>query len=125
MRTVHNLSIQKRRRKYLRNNSTKAEEFFWQYIKDSQLGYKFRRQHSIKNYIVDFYCPKLKLIVELDGEVHDYILQSNKDYLREEKLKKLGFKVIRYKNEDIKLNTDGVLKNLREVCEYINNNLDK
>jgi very-short-patch-repair endonuclease len=72
MSTVHNLKINKKKRQYLRNNATKAEKILWQKLKNSRLGYKFRRQHSIKEYITDFYCPKLKLIIEIDGDVHGF-----------------------------------------------------
>ena len=59
---------QKRRRQKLRNSSTPWERKLWNYLKNSQLdGYKFRRQYGIENYIVDFYCPKLKLVIEIDG----------------------------------------------------------
>ena len=59
-------------RKYLRNNSTKSEKILWNELKNSSfLGLKFRRQHGIGNYIVDFYCREKNLVIELDGEVHD------------------------------------------------------
>ncbi len=118
---IHNLLKHKKRRKSLRNNPTRAENILWRYIKGSQLGYKFRRQQSIKQYIVDFYCPKLNLIIELDGEVHNYILQNQKDWTREKNLEKLGFTIIRYKNEDVILNMADILDNLKEICDNLNN----
>ncbi|MDD5031453.1 MAG: endonuclease domain-containing protein [Patescibacteria group bacterium] len=114
MRAVHNLTIQKKTRQYLRNNATKAEKIFWQELRNNKIGVKFRRQHGIKGYVVDFYCPKLKLIIELDGVVHDFRKQRERDYLKEKELEKLNFKVIRYNNFDIMENIGEVMKDLRK-----------
>jgi very-short-patch-repair endonuclease len=68
---IHNRVELKPFRKKLRNNSTSAEATLWTYLKNRQLeGRKFRRQHSIGNYIADFYCPEEQLVIELDGEGH-------------------------------------------------------
>ncbi len=61
-------------------------------------GRKFRRQHSIDNYIVDFYCPKKKLIVELDGEIHDNFINKEYDFKRSNYLQAKGFKILRFEN---------------------------
>ncbi len=61
-------------------------------------GRKFRRQHSIDNYIVDFYCPKEKLIVELDGEIHDNFINKEYDFKRSNYLQAKGFKILRFEN---------------------------
>lgn len=69
---IHNRKYLKQRRKDLRNNATISEKRLWIALKKSQLkGRKFRRQHSIENYIVDFYCPSEKLIIEVDGNMHN------------------------------------------------------
>ena len=60
-------------------------------------GRKFRRQHSIENFIVDFYCPEEKLIIELDGEIHKNATAEEKDRKRDKRLEELGFKIIRFK----------------------------
>jgi len=66
-----NRKILKEKRKILRNNPTQVEAFLWGYLRNSRCeGRKFRRQSSIKNYIVDFYCPEEKLVIELDGDFH-------------------------------------------------------
>ena len=70
MKTIHNVKSLFERRKELRNNSTPQEILLWSKLKHSQVGFKFRRQHSIGGYIVDFYCPAKKLIIELDGKHH-------------------------------------------------------
>ena len=68
---INNVVYLKNTRKQLRNNPTKAEQVLWKYLKNKQIkGYKFRRQHSVGNYILDFYCPALKLCIEIDGDSH-------------------------------------------------------
>jgi len=110
---IHNYKHLEKRRKDLRNNSTTAEAFLWKYLQQKKLeGKKFRRQHSITNYIVDFYCPSEKLIIELDGEIHNNIVQQKHDFERTQNLELLGFIEIRFEN---KL----VFKNLNEVLEEI------
>ncbi|WP_208643530.1 endonuclease domain-containing protein [Pedobacter miscanthi] len=69
---IHNLKYLKEWRKELRNNLTPAEATMWKYLQNSKLdGRKFRRQHSVGNYILDFYCPSEKLAIEIDGSCHD------------------------------------------------------
>jgi very-short-patch-repair endonuclease len=86
-------------RKYLRNNSTSAEASLWSLLKNRQLeGRKFRRQHSINNFIVDFYCHSDKIIIELDGNLHGDYIQIEKDTERDNLLTKAGYKVLRFEN---------------------------
>ncbi len=68
---LHNFISTKEKRRYLRNNMTESEEILWDSIKQDALGVRFRRQFSIGHYIVDFYCPRKKLAIEIDGEVHE------------------------------------------------------
>jgi very-short-patch-repair endonuclease len=89
---MNNKKYLKKYRKELRNNPTKAESMLWKALQKKQLeGRKFRRQHSLGNYIVDFYCPTEKLIVELDGSVHENFINEEYDFNRMEYLKSLGF----------------------------------
>ncbi|PTM08290.1 MAG: cytosine methyltransferase [Bacteroidetes bacterium] len=112
---IHNRKYLKEFRKGLRNNATKAEAKLWQALRRSQLeNRKFRRQQSIKNYIVDFYCPSEKLIVEVDGKIHDNMVNSEYDYKRTEQLEKLGFKVIRFDNDDVFNNLDLILEAIKQ-----------
>jgi very-short-patch-repair endonuclease len=107
---INNVNYLKDRRKELRNNLTPAEAALWGLLKGSALkNRKFRRQHSIGNYIVDFYCPAEHLIVELDGDVHNDPLQSFHDAERTTSLTNLGNKVIRFKNQDVFEYTQDVL----------------
>jgi very-short-patch-repair endonuclease len=89
-------------RKRLRNRSTSAEAALWNILKNRQVGgRKFRRQHSFKNYIVDFYCSSEKMIIELDGDVHGDYFQIQKDEARDDFFRTNGFKVIRFENRFI------------------------
>lgn len=75
-------------------------------------GLKFRRQHAIGNYVADFYCPALKLIVEIDGDVHILGNRPAKDLVRERYLQNRGLKVVRVTNNNIRQNMEGVLEHL-------------
>ncbi len=87
----------KNKRKQLRNHSTSAEAELWQYLKAKQVcNLKFRRQHSINNYILDFYCPAIKLGIELDGEYHIY--NEEYDVKRDKELELLGIIICRFEN---------------------------
>ena len=113
----HNRKYLKQRRQTLRNNSTSAEVALWQILKGKQLnGSKFRRQHSVGNYILDFYCPEFKLAVELDGQGHFEEEQILKDKEREKFLNEFGIKVIRIENKNVFENTD-------QVISFITDNL--
>ena len=86
-------------RKKLRNNGTAAEVVLWKYLQGSQiLGKKFRRQTSIGRYIVDFYCPECRLIVELDGAAHFSILKEDEEVERTRYLEGLGLRILRFEN---------------------------
>ena len=98
-RHIHNLKHLKSFRKDLRNKGTSAEAYLWTHLKNAQRnGRKFRRQHSIEHFIVDFYCPQEQLIIELDGKVHLNSTAEEKDNQRTERLEALGFTVIRFEN---------------------------
>jgi very-short-patch-repair endonuclease len=104
-------------RKTLRNRSTSAEATLWKHLKNSQLaGRKFRRQHSLGNYIVDFYCSSAKLIIELDGNQHGDYVQIAKDKDRDEYLEASGYKILRFENrfifQDIEYVIETIKKNL-------------
>ena len=88
-RSLHNRKYLEKYRKELRNNTTKAESMLWKALQGRRLeGRKFRRQQSIDNFIVDFYCPQEKLIVELAGEVHNNAVSDNYDDKRTKKLER-------------------------------------
>lgn len=111
---MHNDKILKQRRKDLRNNATPEEIILWKFLRRKGLGYKFRRQHSINSYIVDFCCPEKKIIIELDGSHHS----KNKEYdfERTRYLTTLGYVVLRFWNNEVNVNIEKVL---RKVKYYI------
>ena len=97
---VHNLPELRTFRTKLRKNLTPAEASFWKLAKNSRVdGRKFRRQHSVDRYILDFYCPSESLGIELDGEVHFNELAADYDYERKLFLQFYGIKVIRFENK--------------------------
>ena len=109
-----NPKSQKDFRRHLRNNLTPAEITLWGYLKNGQVGgYKFRRQHGLGQYVMDFYCPELKLCVELDGEVHDSKQAFNHDEERTAFLQENGISVLRFENyivrEDIQAIINAIL----------------
>ncbi|MEZ4931500.1 MAG: DUF559 domain-containing protein [Saprospiraceae bacterium] len=95
----------------LRGKQTEAEAILWEHLKTKKLGdFKFRRQHPINRYIVDFYCHQAKLVIELDGNYHERDGQRLYDEDRTENLKSLGLKEIRFKNEEVTNNLERVLE---------------
>ena len=98
--------------KELRQNLTPAEAILWTYLKNKKIGYKFRRQYVIQNYILDFYCIDLKLGIEVDGGVHLDIINQINDEFRENNLTKLGVKIIRFSNNEVYEDIDLVLQNI-------------
>ena len=101
--------------KFLRDNMTDAEKLLWEKLKDNKLkGFKFRREHPIHIYIVDFYCHKLKLIIEIDGGYHDSKEQKLLDAERSEILKFQELEIIRFANEEVLGNIEFVIRKIEE-----------
>jgi very-short-patch-repair endonuclease len=115
---IYNRPRQKRIRQHLRNTATDAERLLWSSLKGCQLlGYKFRRQQGIGQYVVDFYCPDKKVAVEIDGVTHWTEQEQKRDRLRQEYIEALGIRVLRFTNDDIFTNKDGVLNMIFAVLE--------
>lgn len=105
----------KQRRRKLRRNQTDAERVLWQKLRNKQLyGMKFFRQYSVDAYILDFYCPNLKLAIELDGGQHAEDERREYDKHRSEYLKTHGIEVMRFWNNEVLSNMDGVLIRIAE-----------
>ncbi len=114
----------------MRKNPTKAEKIFWRNVRNRRFeGEKFYRQYIIKHggymtkesyFIADFYCHKSKLIIELDGPIHEQ--QQEYDEVREEILNQLGYKILRFKNEEILQNWQEVKTKIKEVLDPHNIN---
>jgi len=109
---INNINRLLDRRRELRKNQIPEEEKLWWYLKDKRMGHKFRRQHSIGGYILDFYCTKKKLIIELDGEVHNTKEAEEYDKVRDKFFRELGFTVLRFKNSEIKDKISEVVKKI-------------
>ena len=109
----HNAPELKPRRRELRTSLTPAEALLWRHLQRSKLqGRKFRRQHSVGPYILDFYCPSERLAVELDGAAHDHDAAERRDILRTTYLAASGVRVIRFENCDVVRNPEGVLASI-------------
>ncbi|MFH1070710.1 MAG: DUF559 domain-containing protein [Candidatus Glassbacteria bacterium] len=100
----------------LRKNSTLAEFVLWEHLKSKQMcGYDFHRQKPIDEFIVDFFCQKMMLIIEIDGVTHNEKL--DKDALRQKRLEELGFTVLRFLEQEVRMNLKGVLITIKEWIE--------
>ena len=110
MTILHNHPVLKSRRVELRKNQTPQEIILWAHLRGAQMGFKFKRQHSVGPYILDFYCPDKKLAIELDGSQH----LTNKEYDQErtDYLLVLGINTIRFWNSEINNNINGVLQEI-------------
>jgi very-short-patch-repair endonuclease len=125
MSTLHNRIYLKPIRKSLRNNATSAEATLWTMLKKSQVGgYKFRRQHSIGKYVVDFYCPTLHLVIELDGEPHADLVNTQLDAERDEFINNYGITVFRYENRWVFEYPDAIIEDILELGEKGKKNLN-
>ena len=95
---------------------TDAEKLLWSKLRKKQLkDYQFYRQRIIGNYIVDFYCPKAKLIIEVDGSQHYDDEGNRRDEMRDSYLKKLGFKIFRVSDREVFKNLQGVVERIFEI----------
>ena len=115
---LHSLQNLKEQRAILRSSMTPAEEELWRLLRKHKLnGLKFRRQHSIGSYIVDFYCSSEKLVIELDGTVHDTEEAIANDKVRDETLQYLGYKIIRIRNNTVFKNPELVLQQITAIIK--------
>lgn len=105
-------------RRTLRKNQTDAERKLWQHLRNKQIDdLKFFRQYSVGRYILDFYCPKIRLAIELDGGQHDEPENQIQDNIRTASLNQQGIKVIRFWNNDVMGNMEGVIEKILEVAK--------
>ena len=113
MKFLRNDPALKQRRRELRRNQTEAEKILWAHLRNKQFyGMKIFRQYSIGPYILDFYCPNLKLAVELDGGQHNQLEREEYEALRTKYLKPQGIEVMRFWNHELLLNMESVLSGL-------------
>ncbi len=99
----------------LRENMTDAERYLWAKIRMKQLkGYQFYRQKPIGDYIVDFFCPRAKMVIEVDGSQHFSDEITEDDRIRDEYMSSLGLRVLRFTNTDVLTHTEGVIERIEE-----------
>ena len=116
MKFIYNNPILKERRQDLRRNQTEAEKSFWSCVRHRKLeGKRFFRQYSLGPYILDFYCPALRLVVEIDGGHHLEPDNHEYDETRTEYLKDHGIEVVRFSNSEVLTDMCGILGKLKKV----------
>ena len=103
------------RARELRREMTPAEKILWQELRGNKLGVHFRRQQVIAGFIVDFYCHKAGLVIELDGSVHEEDEQKESDTRREKALTELGLRTVRFGNEDVLMGMSQVVRRINEL----------
>ena len=105
---------------HMRKAPTEAESILWQYLSSKHWGVKFRRQHIIDSYIVDFVCLSKKLIIEVDGKYHDTTKQKELDEQRRQKLEDLGFTIIRFTNEQVMCDIGNTILSIKNHLQNAN-----
>jgi very-short-patch-repair endonuclease len=102
----------------LRQNMTEAEEILWKHLRGRRFkGYKFRRQHPADKFVLDFYCHRVKLCIEVDGGIHNDIEISERDENRTYELEQFGIRVRRITNSEIETDIENVLKKIEKWLE--------
>jgi very-short-patch-repair endonuclease len=101
MKKMHNLSEKKTLRQKLRGSATPAEKMLWRSLQNSGAGAKFRRQHGVGPYILDFYCPEQRLAIEIEGGIHNDVLRSEYDLDRQSWLEAQGIRMLYFKNREV------------------------
>ena len=118
MTKIYNRESEKEKRRALRKNMTKAEVLLWIQLKNKQLlGQRVLRQYSVGSYVLDFYIPKIKLAIEVDGATHCTDKELAYDRHRQEEIEKLGITFVRFTNPEIYSDMDSVLGRLRDKVE--------
>ena len=109
--------------KMLRKNMTESELLLWQHLSNKKMeGFRFKTQHPIGNYIADFYCHQVKLVVEVDGENHSDAEQKEYDASRSEEMERFNIKVLRFTNGAVKNNIDRVVEEIKNMLNLITHN---
>lgn len=115
----YNKKSEQEKRRQLRNNMTYCEKLVWMYLRKKQLGFRFLRQYSVDKYVIDFYSPRLKLAVEIDGDVHDLSEQKQYDKVRQGELEKFGITFVRITNEELLGNPNKAFAKIEEIIKAI------
>lgn len=103
----------------MRHPQTPAEATLWQHLRNRNLEFKFRRQHPVERFIIDFYCAEVKLCIEIDGDSHLEQEQQEYDLSRTEFLESVGYSVIRFTNNDVRYNINAVTQEILDICSEL------
>lgn len=114
MTLINNKTELKIIRKKLRKSLTPTESILWNHLKNCGLGVKFRRQHSIGNFVLDFYCPKLKFAIELDGSTHNLARVFKRDEIKNRFMSGLEIYVLHIKSQEVIKNLEGVVEEIKK-----------
>ena len=106
----------------LRKNQTEDEKLLWQRLKRNQLGVRFKRQHPIWMYIADFYCHELKLVIEVDGSIHNVKEVIENDMIRQEDIVSFGIRVIRFTNIEVRTDIGSVISRIQTIINELQAN---
>ena len=109
----------------LRKQCTWEEEIIWGYLSANKLGVKFRRQHPLLFYVADFYCHQLKLVIEIDGGIHNKADVKINDAIRQKEIENLGISVIRFTNSQVKNNIEIILEDINKKIRTLSNSGDQ
>jgi very-short-patch-repair endonuclease len=114
----YNKSTEKEKRRRLRQNQTKAEALLWQKLRDRQIeGLKFRRQYSVECFVLDFYCPALRLAIEIDGESHQSEEAAAYDRDRQAFIEALGIRFLRFTNQEVYEHLDAAIEQITHTAQ--------
>ena len=120
MSQLFNRSAEKEKRRVLRQNATKAEQFVWHRLRSRQVeNCKFRRQYSVDKYVLDFYGPEVKLAIELDGASHDSDEAIAADQVRQDEIAALGIRFLRFTNQEVYAHLDAVIERIAEMVREL------
>lgn len=119
MTQLFNHKNQTKLRKTLRNSMPKSEVVLWKHLQGSQIGFKFRRQVGVGKYVLDFYCPRLRFGIEIDGITHEGREKIENDQKRQGHIQSLGILVKHYSSQDAFYRLQEVLNDIRATCEQL------
>ena len=120
----YNKKSEQENRRSLRNDMNYCEKIAWLHIRRKQLGYRFLRQYSVDKFVIDFYCPKLKLAVEIDGSIHDLPEQKEKDLKRQEYIEQYKINFVRITNEELLGNPNKAFKKIENAIRLLEKNIE-
>jgi very-short-patch-repair endonuclease len=120
----YNKTSEKSKRQFLRTHMTRHEEILWSRLRRRQvLGYKFRRQYSVGAFVLDFYCPELKLAIEVDGPSHETAAAKENDAERQAYVQQFGIRFLRFTNEQVESEPGAVLSAIEKAIVQVSYNL--